>query len=102
MTTTLRDILRQYADNGDLDAEYMPIAEYQTMANQADHNSDKVQELKDYVITLKQDNEALLTLLRQWADLLPGLVINSAWLPNEVQLKALEDTVTATKAALEE
>jgi hypothetical protein len=71
--------------------EYVSLEDYEALATQADHNSDKVQELKDYVTALKRSNETLLALLRQWAEIGPEF---NAY-------PTIKQLITATKAALD-
>lgn len=85
MTTTLREILRQFEDNGDLDNEYVTIEEY----------ADSVAELVAEKVRLK-------AILQQWAEASPGLVLLiSAQLEPE-QLKEFIGLIAATKTALGE
>lgn len=74
MTTTLRDILRKFADTGNLDAEYVPASEY----------------------------EALQAILKRWTDWSPALTDSVNVNNQQVQSDRLINLIAATKAALEE
>jgi hypothetical protein len=75
--TTLREILRQYADTGSLEAEYMTLAEYEALKVQAGNMSqDKERNIisrDERIFELQTENEALSALLRQWAEIGPNL-----------------------------
>lgn len=124
MTTTLREILRQFTDNGDLDNEYVTLQEYEAIKVKAGNMSqDKEAEIinrderifelekdietmeiryKVFASSIEDENEATKVILQQWAEASPGLVLLiSAQLEPE-QLKEFLGLIAATKTALGE
>lgn len=101
MTTTLREILRQFADNGDLDNEYVTLQEYEALKVKAGNMSqDKERDIisrDERIFELETENEALKAILQQWAEIGQSLFGTS-----QMWEKDLVKLITATKAVLGE
>jgi hypothetical protein len=105
MTITLRDILRQYADNGSLDSEYVPVAEYEalevliTKAQSVINSHNALVSTRQAYEALSKENEALLGLLTKWAEKANDGIIDDTF--NGVRSPELDQLIAATKAAVE-
>jgi predicted kinase len=79
MTVTLLEILRQYAYNGSLNTEYVTVAEYEalktliTEAQSVINSHNTLISTRQAYEALGKEYEAVLRLLRQWAEIGPFL-----------------------------
>jgi len=119
--TTLREILREYADTGNLDAEYVPIAEYEALKIQAGNMSqdkerdiisrdERVFELQTEIEMLRNaialsaiNSHNLKELLWKWAEIESSLAVFHPKFPDLwARTERLIELIAATKAVLGE